>query len=1027
MPCKEGSVYFREGGMEVIIKEIRIYGYGKLENVVFKNLHQLTVFFGENEAGKSTIMSFIHSILFGFPTRQQAELRYEPKFHSKYGGMLIVHFSNIGIVTIERVKGKSATGDVTVTFADGTTGAEVVLNDLLKQMDRHTFRSIYSFNIHQLQHAQQMRNDELNKFLFSSSAVGTDQLMKVEALLQKELDDRFKQRGKKPYLNRMLSQLRDQHHQLKKAKQQNEQYVTFLRDKAELEKTWQQLLEKESTLLERKQLLHEWEKLQPILTEAKQIEAELMLIDNVVFPHDGKNRMDQLQQLFIPYETQTAGKKSRLQLLKSELEKYKPDEQMLDLESEITMVTESLPLYEKMKLEEREQEEKIVYLKAEIALLRDQFHLHMTEEELMKINTSVLMKDKVKAINRNSQRILDQKLTLDNRFNEEKDKLEQLEKEKEQLERESLSAADRKRLEEKLTEAENRQQLQEEYDYVGDKLAFLFKAEKQAAENNQKMIKQQSLQTILFTTLFMIFIVVGLMNQQYVISIGAVIGLSLFLFMNKDKVKGKQDAHQRVEIATEIATLKEKQQLLSEKLAEITNVPLQNLKNQLEKDIQLREQLRYVKMKFEQQLTDYDAVITMYEKWEYTKREIEQSVAKITKDWGISEQISSAHLLSIFETIEQLKKWYRERRQTNEQLLELTKKRIEIENRMLQIAKACRMNTNLSIYEIATELKRRLKKELEKQVVFKEKRTKIIELEDECQQLSVEQTRLQKRMNELLHEAQVDNLDQYYKVGEKASQRKQLSNRLKELTRLIDQHTIESILKYFPGLSTRGEGESKLQQCKIQLADVRQQMEACQSRLAEVKHEMNILEEGGTYSNILHQFRQQLAVFNDEAKVWARYAIAQDLLIKTIDCYKRDRLPKVLEKAGGYLQHLTNEEYQNIVINDEKDHLIIIRKDYAQFHPKELSQATAEQVYVSMRLALATTLGKQSRRYPIIIDDSFVNFDASRVNQMIDLLHEIALEHQVIFFTCHHHIASQFNNKNILRLSKHVSDSIMAQ
>ena len=74
------------------IKEIKVYGYGKLENIVIKQIENFTVFYGENEAGKSTIMSFIHSILFGFPTKQQSELRYEPKFHSKYGGQLIVDF-----------------------------------------------------------------------------------------------------------------------------------------------------------------------------------------------------------------------------------------------------------------------------------------------------------------------------------------------------------------------------------------------------------------------------------------------------------------------------------------------------------------------------------------------------------------------------------------------------------------------------------------------------------------------------------------------------------------------------------------------------------------------------------------------------------------------------------------------------------------------------------------------------------------------------------------------------------------------
>lgn len=61
------------------IIELHIYGYGKLEDYVIGSVGQLQIFYGENEAGKSTIMSFIHSILFGFPAKQSAEIRYEPR------------------------------------------------------------------------------------------------------------------------------------------------------------------------------------------------------------------------------------------------------------------------------------------------------------------------------------------------------------------------------------------------------------------------------------------------------------------------------------------------------------------------------------------------------------------------------------------------------------------------------------------------------------------------------------------------------------------------------------------------------------------------------------------------------------------------------------------------------------------------------------------------------------------------------------------------------------------------------------
>ena len=61
------------------IKSVEIYGYGQFvqRKVEFNPL--FTEIFGENEAGKSTLQAFIHSILFGFPTKKENEPRLEPR------------------------------------------------------------------------------------------------------------------------------------------------------------------------------------------------------------------------------------------------------------------------------------------------------------------------------------------------------------------------------------------------------------------------------------------------------------------------------------------------------------------------------------------------------------------------------------------------------------------------------------------------------------------------------------------------------------------------------------------------------------------------------------------------------------------------------------------------------------------------------------------------------------------------------------------------------------------------------------
>lgn len=71
---------------------LNIYGYGKITETEIDANQQFIQFFGENEAGKSTMQSFIHSILFGFPTRKEpgaekGAAHAQPVWREDHGGI----------------------------------------------------------------------------------------------------------------------------------------------------------------------------------------------------------------------------------------------------------------------------------------------------------------------------------------------------------------------------------------------------------------------------------------------------------------------------------------------------------------------------------------------------------------------------------------------------------------------------------------------------------------------------------------------------------------------------------------------------------------------------------------------------------------------------------------------------------------------------------------------------------------------------------------------------------------------------
>jgi uncharacterized protein YhaN len=146
-------------------------------------------------------------------------------------------------------------------------------------------------------------------------------------------------------------------------------------------------------------------------------------------------------------------------------------------------------------------------------------------------------------------------------------------------------------------------------------------------------------------------------------------------------------------------------------------------------------------------------------------------------------------------------------------------------------------------------------------------------------------------------------------------------------------------------------------------------------------------------------------------------ALAKDLLNQTVERHRELRLPTLLTYIEDYFKKLTSNKYQHVYLPNNKQSFIVERTDGMRFFAEELSQATTEQLYLSIRLALVKTINEQIN-LPIIIDDSFVHFDHQRTANIMQLLQELKQENQVIYFTCHQHIAKKYDTENVVNLSE---------
>ncbi|EIJ81968.1 hypothetical protein PB1_03475 [Bacillus methanolicus PB1] len=986
------------------IDEIHIYGYGKFENVKISNLGEFQVFYGENEAGKSTIMSFIHSILFGFPTKQQSERRYEPKRSAKYGGQLTVILNDGKKAIIERVKGK-ATGDVSVLLDDGTRGGEELLKKMLLHIDKSLFQSIFSFNLHGLQNVHQLKSEDLGKFLFSAGTLGSDRLLTVENDLQKELDSRFKPSGKKPFINEKLKELRQLHGELKRAEQQNDQYWNLLQQKSNYEKKIA-LLENEAELLKKKLgFLDEWKRMLPLIKEQALLREELKQYHNIAFPINGLKRLDWLEQNIQPLDSRIKSLEERIQLLEKEIADFIPQERLIECETEILAAVENIPLYEQLKAEENQIKIRLEKANEEISILKEELHAPVDEEWLKNINTSVFMKEKAADLHVKNQRLKEKQHELDLRFSEEKDALKKIEETMKKVQSELLPENDRLALKEKLGIAGDKRFYEKELQDIKERIAFY----NRSLQKEKKQKEQALMQQLFFSVLLLVAIGWGIYSKQWIVAAAAGTCL-LFQILMIVKVWKSNTV---TEILTEIQALKDKEKdvLSSIKLWEENDLSL--IKDKLDKDEQLQEQHRILQIKWQQQNEQFEKIIAAFESWEQEARELERQTSELRKELQLPGYIDSQNIYEAFQLIEQLKVNFREKLYLKERLTSVENGLKEIEKKIFHFADTFLEKNQLSIQESAFRLKNLLKLELGKQIQYNEKQAKIEELKDELYKLSVERKHFQKEAGKLLSLANAKTAEQFREIGKRAEMRDSILERLEEIERQMRFMSVPSEQRIE---FSNTDPDELIEEISKKLEQIHSELQSLREQLAEVKYEISVLENGGTYSELLHKYSLLKSEFEEDAKEWARFAVAKDLLAKTIERYKKKHLPRMIAKAEEFLSYLTEGNYIRIHPQELGSGFLIENKEHILFEANELSQATAEQVYVSLRLALAVTLYKNFH-FPIMIDDGFVNFDENRTKKVITLLKRFTGQ-QILLFTCHKHLLHYFDNEQIKQLGR---------
>ena len=946
----------------MLIERIDVDGFGRLANASWELPPGLTVFRGENEAGKSTLMNAVRALLFGFDSTRNGRVWYPAVAGGKRGGRLVLVDRDGGRWTVTRHGEGGGTGSLSVEAPSGNTGGIETLDRLMRGADKDLFRSIFAFGLSELSDVSSLSAEGIRGRIYgAATGLGGASAVDLETDLRERLEELFKPSGQKPALNALFGRMDQLRERIATLSRAPEEHAAAHRERAEAVAAADSLRSEADALRARIVRLEQSRSAAPIIAELSDAETRLAATDPA---------LDRLHP-----EAGAEGEARLAAVDAAEARLRDADRAAADLEVDLGMIAVDEPLLARAS--------ELRALEADRAALAAD---------------DARRADALAAIARHDATIADQVartrfasdaglLALDDSI----PAIDALDRHEADIERTTTAALEADRL---LRSLRDQAGMAPEPSSSGAELDDAWAALRQvtAARARRSALVPATFgrvpgAAVLAAVLLVAGWVAGsaLGNGPF----GAVAGLAVaagIVLVARSGSGGTPDAA----------------------LLERAGLPA----NPSDDDIdRRRDELSMERARREHgRATSTD----LAQRLDAAEREAARSAAEREQalerwdSWlstaGLPAETTPAIARQTLAAAGVARRAAEERRGQQASLDGIDARAAEFEARASALldglgiapgaSTAGRLHSALERLEAAMRADERRRGLVAQRTKLAAQRAEIV--------AALEGAR--RALDEHLVASGVQDVTELRSRAQDAAERRAVVDTIRELReRLVtlagSQPVADELLREGATLDLaaveieHGEATGRLRIVEDEERDLH-------ARIGELSARIRDLEASAD----LGAARQELAVLEGQAqalaRTWATTALAARLLAETRRRYERERQPDVVKSAQAYFRQITNGRYERITAPPGDASVRVETEAGDQLEPAELSRGTVEQLYLALRFGLIEEFARHAEPLPVVMDDILVNFDEARTERAAAAIRQLAETHQVIFFTC---------------------------
>ncbi len=148
------------------------------------------------------------------------------------------------------------------------------------------------------------------------------------------------------------------------------------------------------------------------------------------------------------------------------------------------------------------------------------------------------------------------------------------------------------------------------------------------------------------------------------------------------------------------------------------------------------------------------------------------------------------------------------------------------------------------------------------------------------------------------------------------------------------------------------------------------------------------------------------ARYRSAIRPWARLRVAHTLLQEALNRFRERAQAPMVSAASSYFSLMTGGAYERLVTDESEDRPVLCaqRIGGTRIGIEEMSEGTADQLYLALRLAALELRRSSHPQMPLILDDALITSDDERAANILRALVQFAEHGQVMIFTHHRHL-----------------------